>query len=299
MKGKATFFILLLATVFSSMAQSAAQARLLRKAYKMQSTAMLFKFFDNWSEEVKSNERMTKDPYVEEAYKVFDTFYQPMRMNDRQGSHLTMYDDKPYFIVQGSLWKICKTDNILYKPKEIDSFVVTRIRPLLPNDTSSLIELISSVRNDTAKLSYVFWEDRSCAITNPILVDSDIEFRPPVHFGGKKVVYLTKKYKKVLDSFLGDKHVDFGKHNIMQPSFSKEESQLKQEFINNAARIFYGHWGGYWQYETYPQANQIIINSEMNRAIVLYRFIYSGGEVLLEKNNGDWSVVKSRYTWIE
>lgn len=299
MKGKAAFFILLLATVFSSMAQSTAQARLLRKAYKMQSTAMLFKFFDNWSEEVKSNERMAKDTYVEEAYKIFATFYQPMCMNDLPDSHLTMYDDKPYFIVQGSLWKICKTDDILYKPKEIDSFVVTRIRPLLPNDTSSLIELISSVQNDTTKLSYVFWEDRSCAIASPTIVDSDIEFRPPVHFDGKKVVYLTKKYKKVLDSFLGDKHVDFGKHNIMQPSFSKEESKLKQEFINNAARIFYGHWGGYWQYETYPQANQIIFNSEMNRAIVLYRFIYSGGEVLLEKQNGEWSIVKSRYTWIE
>lgn len=299
MKGKATFFILLLATMFSSMAQSTAQARLLRKAYKMQSTATLFEFFDNWSEEVKSNDHKAKDPYLAEAYKVFAAIYQPMRMNDRHGSPLTMYHDKPYFIVQGSLWKICKTDDILYKQEEIDSFVVTRIRPLLPNDTCSLIELISSMRNDTAKLSYVFWEHYSSAITNPIRVYSDIEFRPSVHFDGKKVVYLTKKYEKLLDSFLGDKHVDLGKHNIMQTAYSKEESQLRQEFINNAARIFYGHWGGYWQYETYPQANQIIINSEMNRAIVLYRFIYSGGEVLLEKQNGEWRIVKSRYTWIE
>ena len=115
----------------------------------------------------------------------------------------------------------------------------------------------------------------------------------------KKVVYLTKKYKKMLDAFLGDNHVDLGENNIMQPAFSKGDSRAKQQFIDHAAHIYYGHWGGYWQYETYPKAEQIIFNPEMNLAVVLFRFVYEGGQVILEKQNGEWTVVDTRFIWIE
>ena len=37
----------------------------------------------------------------------------------------------------------------------------------------------------------------------------------------------------------------------------------------------------------------------MNRAVVMFRFVYEGGEVVLEKQNGEWVVVDSRFTWIE
>ena len=130
-------------------------------------------------------------------------------------------------------------------------------------------------------------------------VDSSITFRPPVHFDGKKVVYLTPKYEKLLNSFLGNQHVDLGEEDIMQPAYSKGNSRSKHTFLNKAALIFYGHWGGYWQYETYPKANQIIFNPEMNRAVVLFRFVYEGGEAILEKHNGEWKMVDLRFTWIE
>ncbi len=71
------------------------------------------------------------------------------------------------------------------------------------------------------------------------------------------------------------------------------------DFINNAVRIFYGHWGGYWQYETYPQASSIIFDSQMKRAVVNFRFVYEGGQVLMEKQNGEWTIVSGRLTWIE
>ena len=37
----------------------------------------------------------------------------------------------------------------------------------------------------------------------------------------------------------------------------------------------------------------------MQRAIVNFRFIYEGGEVYMEKQNGEWTVVSGRLTWIE
>jgi hypothetical protein len=254
--------VLILAIASVAMAQSKQQAKLLRDAYKANSTEMLFEFFDNWAAEVSSNENEANNPYVAEAHKVFAAFYQPMQMEER-GERLSMYDDKPYFIVQSSLWKICEAD--------LTSFFQG---------------------NDYVYIPY-FYD------LPMVTVDSAIEFRPPVHFEGKKVVYLTEQYKKLLDRFLGNKHVTLGEDDIMQPAYSKGNSRSKHRFFNAAALIYYGHWGGYWQYETYPKANQIFFNPEMNRAVVLFRFVYEGGQVTLEKQNGEWAVVDSRFTWIE
>ena len=263
---------------------------------------MLFEFFDNWANEVQSNEKKAKNPYVAEAHKVFAAFYQPMQMVKR-GARQTMYDDKPYYIVQSSLWKICKTDVILYKQEEIDSFMIARILPVYADDTAYQRQWLENLPPEGWS-GYWFnyyndWRSWNTISMPKVTVDSAVEFRPPVHFEGKKVVYLTKKYKKLLDAFLEDRHVDLGENNIMQPAYSKGDSRAKQQFIDNAAHIYYGHWGGYWQYETYPEAEQIIFNPEMNRAVVLFRFVYEGGQVILEKQNGEWTVVDTRFIWIE
>ena len=135
MKEKFLLLLVLFVPALTSMAQHKQQASLLRKAYEENSTEMLFEFFDKWAKEVPSNEKKAKSPYVAEAHKVFAAFYQPMQMVKR-GERQTMYDDKPYYIVQSSLRKICKTDVILYKQKEIDSFMIARILPVYADDTA-------------------------------------------------------------------------------------------------------------------------------------------------------------------
>lgn len=304
MRKKLTLFIVFLAAAVTVSAQRESQAKLLRKAYKAHSTKMLYEFFDNWSEEVKSNEGEAQKPYVAEAHKVFAAFYQPMQTEER-GVRKTMYDDKPYFIVQSSLWRIRKADFVLYKQEEIDSFMMARVLEAYADDTAHQKEWLANHDPED------HWTDVGFnyrgndlffpgEITVPVsTIDSAVEFRPPVHFEGKKVVYLTKGYEKLLNSFLGNKHVALGEDDIMQPAYSKGNSRSKHIFFNKAALIFYGHWGGYWQYETYPKANQIIFNPEMNRAVVMFRFVYEGGEAILEKQNGEWKVVDVRFTWIE
>lgn len=255
MKKALFLLILLFATTLSAMAQSEAQAKLLTDAYRKHSTKMLFEFFDKWAEEVQSNENDASNPYVTEAHKVFSAFYQPLNETGNMGwRNQELYEDKHYFIVQGSLWRIKQAKEIPYDSEEFNTF--------------------------------------------PTL-DSAIEFHPPVHFEGRKIVYLTEGYKKLLDTFLGNTHTELGEYNIMQPAFSIGESQKRQKFFNRAALIFYGHWGGYWQYETYPEAYTIVFNQEMDRAKVLFRFIYEGGYTILEKKNGEWTVVESRLIWME
>ena len=300
MRKQQPFFILFLATILTISCQRDPQAQLLKKAYKKQSTELLYKFFDNWSEEVKSNEGEVKNPYVAEAHKVFAAFYQPQQIIARDIDCHVLYNEKPYFIVQGSLWKILQAETILYNQEEIDSLMIARIRRMYPDDTTEQQDWIQYVRDNKPKLCY----ESSDAILKFDLIatttlDSAVEFRPPVHFEGKKVVYLNKKYEKLLNSFLGKRHIAFGEENIMQPANSKGKNQTKHEFFNNAALIFHGHWGGYWQYETCPEAGQIIFNPDMNRAVVLFRYVYEGGEAILEKQNGEWKVVDFRFTWIE
>ncbi|MBO4489639.1 MAG: hypothetical protein J5741_08320 [Bacteroidales bacterium] len=306
MRKKLTLFILFLVVTVTVSAQSESQAKLLKEAYQSRSTELLYKFFDNWSEEVKSNEKKAKNPYVKEAHKVFTAFYQPMQ-TIRRGTRCSIYDDKPYFIVQGSLGKICTADFILYKPEEIDSFMIARILPFYADDTNYQKKWLANLQPGYWSYLTFNYAGRNghggyslSEFNIPVSeVVSDIRFRPPVSFIDKKVVYLTDGYKKLLDSFLGDDHVELGDENIMQPATASDISKQKKEFLDSAARIFYGHWGGYWQYETYPEASQIIFNPEMNRAVVLFRFVYEGGQAVLEKQDGEWKVVDVRFTWIE
>ena len=47
------------------------------------------------------------------------------------------------------------------------------------------------------------------------------------------------------------------------------------------------------------QANLIVFDSQMKRAVVYFRFVYEGGAVILEKENDEWTVVSSQFIWIE
>ena len=70
MREKRLFFVLFLAISLTVSCQSDPQAQLLKKAYQSQSTELFYKFFDNWSEEVKTNEKEAQNSYVAEAHKV-------------------------------------------------------------------------------------------------------------------------------------------------------------------------------------------------------------------------------------
>ena len=295
--------LLLLCTVIQG--QDRSQAALLRNAYKQNSTSLLYQFFDNWSNAVSSNENEAKNKWVAEAHKVFAAFYQPLQL-ERLGCRSEdkdLYKNCPYFIVQSTLNAIYVADAIPVGPDEYEAYFTNRINQMYPEDSIRQKYLGYLRRVEKREDSYpdfdFEWEGISWTKIPTTKVGSKISFRPPVNFPNKKIVYLTNKYKRLLNGFLRNEHVGFAKESIMQVAYSKGKSRMRMEFINTAARIFYGHWGGYWQYETYPQATWIVIDSQMQRAVVFFRFVYQGGEVILEKQNGEWTFVSSKFTWIE
>jgi hypothetical protein len=286
-----------------------AEAALLEEAYQKQDTTKLYEFFDHWAEDITSNENDTTNykwlnERVAEAHKVFAAFYQPLQL-EKIGFRSLQYQDYPYFIVQNNLFKISIADTLPFKPDELKAYYTNRIRQTYPDDSSRQKKLEFLQREiDIGRIHLVFdddWFYEPWGQINTTEIESlrNSEFRPQVSFPNKKIVYLTDGYKKMLDDFLGDQHVDLGTESIMQVAYAKDESRQRMEFLMKAAKIFYGHWGGYWQYETYPKANQIIFDREMQRAVVFFRCVYEGGEVYLEKKDGEWTIVSGKLTWIE
>ena len=283
-----------------------AEAALLEEAYQKQSKEQLYEFFDHWSEDISSNESKTSNRWVAEAHKIFAAFYQPLQLEriGCGGNELGVsYQEYPYFIVQSKLSRIYKADTLPFKPDEMEAYYTDRINKTYPDDSTRKSWINYLKRElEIGRMSLSFdegWLFNTWEKIPTEVMDANIDFRPSVSFPGKKVVYLTDDYKKLLDNFLDNQHVDLGTESIMQTAYAKDESRKRMDFIQQAAQIFYGHWGGYWQYETYPEAYRIIIDANMQRAIVYFRFVYEGGEVFLEKQNGEWTVVSGRLTWIE
>ena len=288
--------------------QNQTQATLLEDAYQKQSETLLYKFFDNWGNDVSSNENEADNQWVAEAYKVFKAFYQPLHL-ERIGCgdeyYEELYKDKPYFIVQGTLYEICVTESIPFGNDELEAYYRKRIKQMYDreDDRNKMMESLQKM----LEMKYIYADYKKEETINdgdwmaiPItLVDSQIDFRPLVAFRDKTIVYMSKQYELMLNNFLGDEHVDLGEEEIMQTAYAKEDSAERKRFLEKAARIFYGHWGGYWQYETYPEASSIIFDSAMGRAVVLFRIVYEGGEVYMEKRDGEWIIVSGRLTWIE
>ena len=305
MSKKVCLLFVLLFFCMAIQGQDQSQAKLLKKAYKQHSTSLLNQFFDNWSNAVPSNEDEAKSKWVAEAHKVFAAFYQPLQLEKIgcRSEDQDLYKNSPYFIVQDTLNEIRMTDVIPITPDELETYYTNRINQIYSKD-SIRKEQLNMLRmfKERGELSldfdfdYYGFSERKSPTTK---VDSAISFRPPVKFPNKKIVYLTTGYRRLLDNFLGNKHVGLGQESIMQVAYSKGESRKRMDFINRAAKIFYGHWGGYWQYETYPKATSIVFDSQMQRAIVYFRFVYQGGEVILEKQNGEWTIVSGKFTWIE
>lgn len=131
-------------------------------------------------------------------------------------------------------------------------------------------------------------------------IDSIINFKPSIHnLIQEKILYLTPEYDNVLNKFLGSKYIDYETGKIIETKFSKKEQEKKYNFLKKYIHIIKGHWGNYYHLETHPKINIILLNKEQNKAKVIFRYGYQGGETILEKKDNKWVIISSKATWIE
>lgn len=124
-------------------------------------------------------------------------------------------------------------------------------------------------------------------------------FRPALNFTTPQPVILTSSYADLLNKFLGNTHSSLGSKSIMTPALAEGETKKRQEFLQHYIRIFYGHWGGYWQLNTYPVISRITFDRTFDNALVDYVMVYEGGSAYYKRVNGAWTLVKAGRTWIE
>lgn len=125
-----------------------------------------------------------------------------------------------------------------------------------------------------------------------------VDFSPRVKVPNAKVIYLDEFVSSEINNFLKGKFVPLGEENIMSPASAEGENLDRLEFLNQFTRIFPGHWGGYWQIETYPTVS-IRFNKSLTKAAVDFRLVYQGGTALYERIGNKWKFKKSSILWIE
>jgi hypothetical protein len=299
---KAKAILILLLICLSKIGFTQSNGRNLQQAYKDQSLTELNQFLDNWNKKIPAisdAEYAKLNDTVKQAYNVFSTFYRPLNIEALGGSEWgnQIYDKAHYLIVQNTASVYLRTK--IYTNTEIDSIVVSE------TNKSNLSDSVKNnlLRRRNNRLS----RDAIERFTPYDLYDDDKDrlilkvkgFCPTINCGDKKALYLTPKYDTLLNAFLGNTQLPLGAGGIMNPARSSGESGKRQKFLENFIKIWYGHWGGYWQLYSYPTADAIIFDKSMKYAIVKFRMVYEGGEAILKNNNGKWELLSSKRTWIE
>ena len=126
------------------------EGRLLEDAYKKNSTLKLKTFFDSWQKDVPTisdNELVKLNDTLQNAYKVFKAFYNPLDIDKMGGSEWKndIYKKAYYLIVQNKIKIYLTGDKIYYSDQEIDDYVVAKINSEVKNDSlkQSLLKRIN------------------------------------------------------------------------------------------------------------------------------------------------------------
>lgn len=253
--------ICLLSVLTASFGQKA--DTLLYKAYKNKSLTELQAFFEHWATEsppISAEAFRQLNDTTRNIYLVYNLFYNPLNIGKTGGSE---WGNDIYKDVKYLLVQ----DRIHY------AIIDTLVHETTENGTMDF-----SVASKYDTLEY---------------------FRPQLQLANIKCLPLTNEYNDLLNRYLGNKHYKLGKGSIMSPARSKGESEKRMKFLSNFIKIWYGHWGGYWQLHSYPYASRIVFDKDFNNAVVYFRMVYEGGYAYFNKINDQWTLVEAKRTWIE
>lgn len=290
-------FAFVLFTLFLIPAKSTSQSqrKLLEKAYEEKSNKLLKQFFQNWNLEIqppRETEFSKLNDTIRQTYNVFTVFYSPDSL-ERLGSSEwgnDIYKNADYLIIQESI-KIYFSDKVYHTDQEIQEYLLKNRKK---NVEDSSKQIISQEDIDKLRFNEFFIYQ-----TERVLEDSITDFRPIINCKNKLPLYMTSKYSKLINRFLGQEHTPLGEDGIMNPARSEGESEARKEFLEKYIKIWYGHWGGYWQLYSYPEAYSITFDKDMTFAMIHFRMVYEGGIAFLKNNNGQWSLISAKLTWIE
>lgn len=246
--------------------QAGKLAQQLETAYRSESRIGIEHFFDKWEKNYRSNsiDACRQNDTLAAVYTLFETFFRPIFKYHHPSQRQ-----------RGSIYRY--------------AVIQSDIRFHVIGDRE-FKEYFESNDENYSYLLNVCGFDTYSVIRN---------FRPRIEIPDVKCLSLTPEYHAALNIFLGNAHSETGAGNIMSPARAQGESQRRADFLSDYFFLIYGHWGGYWQYETPPSVRYIILNNTLNKAAVETRTIYSGTGFLLYKGDSGWQKQRELYNWIE
>jgi len=285
--------IIIVLFAFSALGQRS-DIDLLKYSYKKGNKDSLESFFSKWEKEY---EQISVDQFnnlsdtLKDVYTIFTDFYTPLDLKRICSSEWgdSIYNSVDYVIVQNRIdFSIVST---LDKRKIILNYLEKNVK-----DSSKYEYYQNFFMKDTSSYTLGFIYYNSIKYLHE---DSIMDFRPSLDFGNVGILFYKSKYTEIIGKFLKNKHYKLGIGGIMNPAKAKGKSKARLDWISSEIKIFYGHWGGYWQLTTYPRVNRIIFDEERKTALIFFRMIYEGGEALYKKIDNQWTLIDSKITWIE
>lgn len=282
-------------------AQGEGQKALLNRAYGHYSDSLLCQFFENWAEELPSNEAAVTNDTIKAAYEVFDAFFYAMLAEELADSKAaSKYHDQPFFAVQGTLMNLRVAQTIPYTPQEIDSFFVEQVHQNKPEDQWE--QELARLHNDGwffPRYDGIGAHPRYLIVPTT-LVDSALDFRPFVCFGDKQVLYLTKGYRDMLGAFVGERtKISHREEVILEFSRNANTPAKRACFLSGMLPVEEYYSGRYWSFTTGPNLNYIVLDSHLQRAVVSYGLQHAFFQTILEKQDREWVILTHQCMGIE
>ncbi|MHB8156316.1 MAG: hypothetical protein ACYDEQ_02855 [Desulfocucumaceae bacterium] len=271
------------------------QAELLEKAFSSDSSIYAINFFETWQNEYQpltEKDLLKLSDTLKAVYTVFKEFYNPFDFSRIEhhssmgsnwvGGNKNINDGVKYVVV---------STKIMYGFVETfdkDTIVYYRMLKKYKNDTIKLRKSFDKYKKADPKIYHEFLSEEN----KQIFADSIIDFRPQVTFPAVKCLYLTDKYYKIINIFLGLPRKGCNDND-------KIISEDKKMFINRYIRVSYDHWHLSWDIITEPIPYKIVFDKKMNNAALFFTFHYCGGEAYFEKVDSTWIYKKASVTWIQ
>lgn len=267
------------------------ELKLLELSYIYKSEYLFNYFFENWYNEIPSISKLKMSNLSSpesDIYNIYLDFFTPE-------SDI----EKDYTAFQTLLDSVA-----LSYLDDKDSFRQMRLLEW-PDYSSAKYILIQN------NIKYSYLENLDSLIKNHIgnididkidKRDSINDFRPRVDFANKKALFLSEKYREVLDSFyvpypgLQEYYRNLETLIIKDPYKFKDYLKHiydKQEYLNYYIKAIPKHWSRGWYYLTFPIVTKIIFDDSIQYARIFYKKSwFSGGFADYEKTNGKWIRLK-------
>jgi hypothetical protein len=236
-------------------------------AYKDSDVQQLNSFFQRWqlqSGEISEAELKVCPRHIRTLYEIFEAFYCDYRNQiEKRAAAEAESQDKG-------------RESSQPKPAEKQEYLV------IQNEIRLVV--LAKDEYESRRKSVGYAHPGMCELRN---------FRPQISSAmGRKVLYLDKTHNRALNYFFNETNGD--------SVTVRDYDRGKEAFLAEKILLHHYHWGRGYHYISFPQVYIVALNSDMDKAYIVYRDRWNGGGSLeCQRRDGTWEMGKRHSVWRE